>query len=55
MKSATHDEKEDKSRILCIGCRQPCSMSGLCMRMWPDFVDKKAKEKKNARSERNAG
>jgi hypothetical protein len=27
----------------CIGCRRGCSMSGMCMRHWPEFTAKRAK------------
>jgi hypothetical protein len=27
----------------CITCRRACSMSGLCMRQWPEFINRKKK------------
>jgi hypothetical protein len=39
----TDGKKEKPVYNQCIGCRRGCSMSGMCMRQWPEFVDKKAK------------
>jgi hypothetical protein len=39
----TAGKKEKTVYNQCINCRRPCSMSGLCMRMWPEFVTKETK------------
>lgn len=35
------------SSARCITCNKTCSMSGLCMKPWPEFTLRAAKEAKN--------
>jgi hypothetical protein len=39
--------KTKSSYNQCITCRRYCSMSGLCMRQWPEFVNRKKKGANN--------
>ena len=36
-------KKEKSAYNQCITCRRGCSMSGMCMRQWPEFAAKRAK------------
>jgi hypothetical protein len=40
-------QKEKPAYNQCITCRRGCSMSGMCMRMWPEFVNRAPKGVKN--------
>jgi hypothetical protein len=40
-------KKEKSTYNQCIACRKGCSMSGICMRMWPEFVNRTPKGVKN--------
>jgi hypothetical protein len=40
-------KREKKEYNQCITCRRACSMSGLCMRQWPEFVNRKKKGVEN--------
>ena len=36
-------QTREKTYNQCITCRRGCSMSGLCMRQWPEFSNSKRK------------
>jgi hypothetical protein len=44
-------EKIKSTYNRCITCNKACSMSGMCMKMWPEFViAKQKKDKKNGKN-----
>jgi len=43
-KDKTEGNEAKRPYNQCIGCRRSCSMSGLCMRQWPEFAKRRKNE-----------